>query len=352
MTLTVKFQKKRGFTLIELLVVIAIIAVLVGLLLPAVQQVRESAARIKCANNLKQISLAMHLYHDSYESFPAGFPNGSGMTTWFIKILPYCEQPGLYAQWNLEASFWYGDNLAVCQTRLPLFTCPSDGLRSYDGANGDDVVPLHNYIPCYGNTALDAFNVVEPPNASDSGDYNDVFAEPTPSLNNSASPNPPTNNYAGGGLHPWLPISLVDITDGTSNTILLGEVIQGDATDPRGWLTYGAIGAGITTWLTPNSASPDVSPYGCDATIAPCTSSQGGLTPASGGAAPTPPPKPALSSSGSISRIIYGARSKHPGGVNVALCDGSVRFVVNHVSPTIWLALGSAYGGEAIDDNY
>src|SRR5271155_3625191 len=104
-------SKRRAFTLIELLVVIAIISVLVGMLLPAVQKAREAAARISCANNLKQIGLAMHNYAFDYERFPPS-RQAEGLATWAVLILPYMEQSALYNQWNIGQSYFLQNNVA------------------------------------------------------------------------------------------------------------------------------------------------------------------------------------------------------------------------------------------------
>src|ERR1700719_5260354 len=132
---------RRGFTLIELLVVIAIIAVLIGLLLPAVQKFRESANRMSCTNNLKQIGLALHSYHDSRGFFPPGYVDGNTDPNstpdndvgpgwgWASFLLPFLEQDNVYNQINFKVGVGTGSNIAVSQWPLKVFQCPSDGLQ-------------------------------------------------------------------------------------------------------------------------------------------------------------------------------------------------------------------------------
>jgi len=200
-----KPMRKRGFTLIELLVVIAIIAILIALLLPAVQQAREAARRSQCKNNLKQIALALHTYHDVHRAFPPGYlfhpANGSNCATWSIFILPYLEEGNLYNSFNFasacvaSASTQVGSltQAQAAATIVNTFRCPSD-----PGADAIDSVALSNYP---GNAGPEApSGGIAPGNA-------DITV---------SGPN-------GGVFTLQISRRERDLKDGTSNTLMVGE---------------------------------------------------------------------------------------------------------------------------------
>src|SRR5690349_2559350 len=161
-------RRRTAFTLIELLVVIAIIAILIALLVPAVQKAREAAARTQCTNNLKQIGLAMHSYHDTYKRLPPGYVDGNTNPNstpdndvgpgwgWAAFLLPYMEQGPLYNQINFGVTVGVGVNAQASQQPIALFLCPSDGTQQlvpvYDSTFSRPVVTLAhaNYVACNG----------------------------------------------------------------------------------------------------------------------------------------------------------------------------------------------------------
>lgn len=213
-------MRRRGFTLIELLVVIAIIAILIGLLVPAVQKVREAAARMQCGNNLKQMGLAMHNYHDTTGKLPPSRYDPRG--TWHIFILPYIEQDNFYRLWNITRRYDQQTD-AARRTEVKIFFCPSrrsPGKLSVsgdtrDGASGSPHLPgaLSDYAVCAGS----------PVNVNGQATQSDYWWSPTPDY-----PNQPANgaflieNDFNSGKGTRL-FGFVDVLDGLSNTLFVGD---------------------------------------------------------------------------------------------------------------------------------
>jgi prepilin-type N-terminal cleavage/methylation domain-containing protein len=297
-------RNRFAFTLIELLVVIAIIAILIGLLLPAVQKVREAAARSQCQNNLKQIGVAMHNYHDAIQTLPRGQgPSWCCWGTWQVLVLPYLEQEAisrLYVNWGGNDStgprYSAQPNIAnVTSRRLKVLTCPSDIPNA-----PILTITSHNYSVNYGNTGY-----------GQQANLNGVVFGTAP--------------FTGGKAY-----KLTDVTDGTSNTMMVAEVIQGQRVDLRGFGWWGDASE-FTAYLAPNSPLPDViyTPFYCDNNKPnpPCTGTPTATNPS-----------------------MYGSRSRHINGIQTVMCDGSVRFVNNSVQLANWRAMSTSQGGEVITE--
>jgi prepilin-type N-terminal cleavage/methylation domain-containing protein/prepilin-type processing-associated H-X9-DG protein len=297
--------RRRGFTLIELLVVIAIIAVLIGLLLPAVQKVRAAAQRMQCMNNLKQIGLALHAYHDRNGVFPPGYvsmtkPDGTDGGPgwgWASQILDDVEQGALQRQ----IDFTKGVPMtpaAVCTQLLAVYRCPSDALNSpisVKANNGQTVqVAQANYVAMFGDGPIVATQ------AGGVGDG--VF------YRNSQT-------------------RIADITDGTSTTILVGERSSDLA---------------LATWTAaiPGSSVPPQSP----GVVAPSGAAPVLVLGHTGTTAAPSPPNGTLTD-------VAAFRSRHPGGANFLFGDGSVHLVSQGITPGAWIALGTRAGGEVVADS-
>ncbi len=308
---------RPGFTLIELLVVIAIIAILIGLLLPAVQKVREAAARMKCTNQIKQWSLSMHGYHDSIGKFPIGStaPGAGGnlpRQTWVMNLWPYVEQTALAGKNDLSVNFYQapatiGNTMnGLCGARVPLYYCPSDTgvdltTTFYQRTRG-------NYNVCWGNTKYGQGTPV-----AGTGTGKAMFY------------------HVGGDRSKPGTVRIASVTDGTSNTLMLGESLMAKSNADDDWRGDIHNDDGVFRFHTitgPNSSTPDyLNPSYFRVTGDPLM--------------------PVLPSAND--QQVVAARSRHTGVVNCGMGDGSIRSFRNSIDLTAWNALGTMDGGEVVN---
>ena len=298
-------HRPLGFTLIELLVVIAIIAILIGLLLPAVQKVREAAARMSCSNNLKQIGLGLHNYESTFGKLPPGYTSGTATVDgdnlgpgwgWATYLLPYIEQENLYRQINLNLDIIHSSNSVARTTVLRAYRCPSDAPK----ADKFDVVSdtggvlcqlaFANYVGCGGTYEVSGF----------------------PDTNTGIA----MRNFG---------YRLTDVKDGTSNTIFVTER-QSKFSPMTSWV--GAVTGAINPPLNPALEDELGQTF-------------------------------ILTQTGEIDEArtpnnpfghVEDASSRHIGGVNAVFGDGSVRFIRNTIAPYQWVGLGTRNGGEVLGD--
>ena len=365
MTVTLPSRARKGFTLIELLVVIAIIAILIGLLLPAVQKVREAAARMTCTNNLKQLGLAMHNYADSAgagklppavqtisttnfdqlgmsgtlgSGNPANLPNDNVGPNWVILILPYIEQGTALTGTNANPQNWRpsngGDNswLNVRSVKLKSMLCPSDsgseiqfgGYKNAVNLAGIDKWARGNYAINAGPGALYGNKIYN--GGVNGGNYSGTD---TPGVSW------PTDTATGGGF------TILGIRDGSSNTIMVEEIRVGvDADDRRGTWALGQPGASVAggggtgDCGGPNDGTTNKFQY-CDDIMTP------GNPDALG--------KQGLGAWTGCSNGQAQSRSLHTGGVVACYGDGSVRFVRESISRENWAAITGAQDGVIVN---
>ena len=342
-------RNDRAFTLIELLVVIAIIAVLIALLLPAVQQSREAARRTQCRNNLKQIGIALHAYHDSLQVFPPGRitnhtqPGEGRCWSAYAHLLPYMGENAIYNAVNFSLNPEQGatvsavlQNTTALNQTLEALLCPTDFYnQKLQGDSG-----VHNYSLSTGNTLP-------------------------------VSPRNPWSLPVNGIFFENSSVRVGDIVDGTSQTACVSETIKSEG-GPAVWdgssLTNGFVLTRGNTNAPPTA--PGLTAYGTQCTGAGLQLQQTRGSRWFYGAPghsmynhhrwpndPRPDCRGGLPHSSrsdpywsELSHSVT-ARSRHPGGVHLLLCDGSVRFISNDVDRDIWKALGSRNAQEVISNN-
>lgn len=329
---------RRGFTLIELLVVIAIIAILIALLLPAVQQAREAARRTQCRNNLKQLGLALHNYHDVYNMFPKGayWPStGSGWHghSWVVSILPYVDQTPLFNTWNMNVTYDNGANATARNSKIAAFVCPSD--RPYGGAQ-----PGNNYAGCTGS----AWN-----------NWGGMSATAVGSVSN-------------GIITQGREMNFRDITDGSSNVVILGELLKGD--NNQNATSDSDIVRNPTNPTFANNDFPTAAELATEGAVLNglSTTAEGSLS-ACGSDWTSPYPHQTLFNTAATPNwrfrsAAYGggfglcadrssiapARSRHTGGAHVAMGDGTVRFISENIDTLLWQRAGARADGNPLGD--
>jgi prepilin-type N-terminal cleavage/methylation domain-containing protein/prepilin-type processing-associated H-X9-DG protein len=296
-------RKRRGFTLVELLVVIAIIGILIALLLPAVQAAREAARRSQCTNNLKQLSLALHNYHDTCKSFPSGGHQETQLS-WHVSILPQIEQGALYDLFEFTTgSYTQANKVVHARNRIDAFLCPSGVIFMAQDSGHTDKYTTHYY----GNMGPKGINPVT----------GNPYTGNMSTLPGGSCPEGSHGGLSNQGVLRTNQNRLFrDISDGTSNTFLLGERSWKEKNAPSGFERYrawarGATGTSGGCWIC--GAKNVAHPLNTHVT-------------------------------NKFNDIPFG--SDHPGGCNFSKCDGSVTFVSETVDFNVLLSTASRDGNE------
>jgi len=301
---------RKAFTLIELLVVIAIIAILISLLVPAVQKVRESAARTQCQNNLKQLGIALHGHEGVYKVFPQARNPYPLVHSALSRLLPFVEQTDLQKLVDYANPLTTPQNVAASEYRVPLFICPSDPA----GGQVQGMLDFGSNYVANNGTGTVGFGLIA----------------------------------SGDGMFTQTPVKLVEITDGTSNTAAFSESTLGNGQSPAG----PAIDARFYVLEVPGGNDP--TPTDCNAASGTFSGKRGGkwLDGHYGNTLYnhyyTPNPPQWDCGNGSHNKALSSPRSYHAGGVNLLLCDGSVRFISDGIALPTWRGLATRAGGEVL----
>lgn len=354
-----KPRKIRGFTLIELLVVIAIIAILVALLLPAVQQAREAARRTQCRNNLKQLGLALHNYHDVHRAFPAGYfsfatSTGSGPAAaaidpqtwdaapgwgWMSALLPYVDQANLSAGLQTERPIWDPAFSSQIETKLPMFLCPSasggDDAFVVRDASGNPLlrygreirlgrshyVASHGQESCWGECGASLTTEI----------FTNIYTSTTQTILVDGD----VSRVADGPFYRNSRTRMRDVTDGTSNTIFLGE--HSSLLSEKTW-----VGVVPGAFTHPRMISPENGPDAAATLTLVHAGPSGGELDITGFPIIHPVNFPTLH--------VGQMYSQHTGGGMVGLGDGSVRFVSENIDMLLFAELSSIAEGEVVGE--
>lgn len=298
-------SKRQAFTLVELLVVLAIIGILMALLLPAVQVSRESARRLSCSNNLKQIGLALHHYHDAHRLFPPSStsdveqggwiprPQARHIHSWMSLVFPHLELGSLSDAIDYSVSALHADNAPAAATVVPVFRCPS--------YNGPDYSPAQQYTRFSERYAIGNYVSLGATNVGHIYGQNTGLFDPD------------------GVIYPLSRTRIIDIRDGVSNTLIAVETRE---TETAVWIdggTAAVVAMRFDAWNSPSYAGLEhalnYSPY-----------FEYFKSPAE-----------------------FGPSSTHPGGAYHLVGDGAIRYVADTIEPTVYVGLVSRAGGEVVE---